>query len=520
MSQKQKICLAFSLIILLAIFFRFWQIDKVPLGLYPDEAINANDAITNPGKVFYPENNGREGLFINLVYLFFSLFGISITTLRIVPAIFGSLTVLGTFLLTKELFFNHQKRDLIALLSSFFLAVSFWHINFSRIAFRAILLPFCLVFSFYFLLRARRVLGQNKKTGLLFAAVGGIFYGLGFYTYIPMRLSPLIFLAFIFLMINKEQRSSLIKLVAVFLFVTFIIALPIGIYFINYPQNFISRAQGVSIFSTQNPIKSFIHSLFIHLGMFVFRGDQNWRHNHPQKTEVLPLLGILLYIALIFGFIKLIKDLKEKNWNESFLFSFLFLWFFALILGGALTYEGIPHALRTIGIVPVVYIFIGWIVTEIFLFLKKYQKEKLGWAIVGAILIYSLTLNFYWYFIRWAKDPNMPGAFTYNFVKIGEYINKLPDSVNKYVIVNEAGVPVPYPDGIPMPAQTIMFMERSKYHKLRAIYLKPEEINQIKKGSIAVLMKYDENILNQLKSKFPKGHSQTKNSITTFILPN
>ena len=193
MNQKQKIYLVFVLIIILAIFFRFWQINKAPLGLYPDEAINANDAITSPGKVFYPENNGREGLFINLVYLFFSLFGISITTLRIVPAIFGSLTVLGTFLLTKELFFNHQKRDLIALLSSFFLAVSFWHINFSRIAFRAVLLPFCLVFTFYFLLRAKRVFNQNKKTGLLFASIGGMFYGLGFYTYIPVRLSPLSF---------------------------------------------------------------------------------------------------------------------------------------------------------------------------------------------------------------------------------------------------------------------------------------------------------------------------------------
>ncbi len=520
MSQKQKIYLIFFFIILLAIFFRFWQISKIPLGLYPDEAINANDAITNPGKVFYPENNGREGLFINFVYLFFSLFGISITTLRIVPAIFGSLTVLGTSLLTKELFFNHPKRDFIALLSSFFLAVSFWHTNFSRIAFRAVLLPFCLVFAFYFLLRAKRVFHQNKKMSLFFAAIGGIFYGLGFYTYIPIRLSPLIFLAFIFLMINREQRWSLIKLVTIFLIAAFVIALPIGIYFLNYPQNFISRAQGISIFSTQNPIKAFIHSLFIHLGMFVFRGDQNWRHNHPQKTEVLLLLGILLYLALVFALFKLIKALKEKNWNELFLFAFLFLWFFALILGGVLTYEGIPHALRTIGIVPVVYIFIGWIVTEIFLLLKKHQKEKLGWVIVGVIVIYSLTLNFYWYFIKWAKDSNMPGAFTYNFVKIGEYINKLPNSVNKYVIVNEPGVPVPYPDGIPMPAQTIMFMERSKYHKLRAIYLKPEQISQIKEGSIIVLMKHDENILNQLKSKFPKGHLQTENSITTFILQN
>ena len=64
----------------------------------------------------------------------------------------------------------------------------------------------------------------------------------------------------------------------------------------------------------------------------------------------------------------------------------------------------------------------------------------------------------------------MEGAFTKRFAEIGYLLNFFPTDVQKYVIVNEAGVPVPWPDGIPMPAQTPMFIERIKYGEPQSIY--------------------------------------------------
>ena len=124
---KSKKCFyALLAILLVAVFFRFWQLDSIPPGLYPDEAINANQSISEPGKIFYPENGGREGLFINLIYLSFSLFGISLWSLKFIPALIGVLTVLGLYLLAKELLQTSnsqpQTPNYIALLSSFFLA--------------------------------------------------------------------------------------------------------------------------------------------------------------------------------------------------------------------------------------------------------------------------------------------------------------------------------------------------------------------------------------------------------------
>src|SRR3989338_9660055 len=101
MNRKELWILA--VIIPLAVFFRFYQIDSFPPGLYPDEAMNGNNALSaleaGSFKVFYPENNGREGLFINLQAISVGLFGNNPWSLRIVSAIIGTLTVIGLYLL-------------------------------------------------------------------------------------------------------------------------------------------------------------------------------------------------------------------------------------------------------------------------------------------------------------------------------------------------------------------------------------------------------------------------------------
>ncbi|MGA9770017.1 MAG: hypothetical protein WBV94_13325, partial [Blastocatellia bacterium] len=60
-------------------FFRIHDIRNTPPGLYPDEAMNGNNAMeaiaTGSYKIFYPENNGREGLFINIQALFLNALG-------------------------------------------------------------------------------------------------------------------------------------------------------------------------------------------------------------------------------------------------------------------------------------------------------------------------------------------------------------------------------------------------------------------------------------------------------------
>jgi 4-amino-4-deoxy-L-arabinose transferase-like glycosyltransferase len=131
LSRGNKIILLI-LILAIAVFFRFYKLAEIPPALYPDVAMNGNNALdaikTGDYKVFYPENNGREGLFMNLIALSFLTFGASVWAIKIVAALFGIFTVLGTYLLAKQLFkyfLMDSRAEIIALLSAFFMAISF-----------------------------------------------------------------------------------------------------------------------------------------------------------------------------------------------------------------------------------------------------------------------------------------------------------------------------------------------------------------------------------------------------------
>src|SRR3990167_3715150 len=182
--DRRKYCWWLLLVVIIATFLRLYQLDAAPPGLYPDEAMNGNNALealrTGEFKVFYPENNGREGLFINIQALSLSIFGNTPWALRLPSIVFGLLGVLGIYFLTREILFHHRQREELSLLATFLSATSFWYINFSRISFRAIMAPAALVWGIYLLLlsfRRARLSGLLNK--LLLPAGAGLVYGLG-----------------------------------------------------------------------------------------------------------------------------------------------------------------------------------------------------------------------------------------------------------------------------------------------------------------------------------------------------
>jgi len=72
-----------------------------------------------------------------------------------------------------------------------------------------------------------------------------------------------------------------------------------------------------------------------------------------------------------------------------------------------------------------------------------------------------------------------------------------------------------------MPAQTIMFIESSKYGSPQSKYILQENLDQIKinKETIIIPMKYDENLFNELIQKFPQGEIKKINEISFYETP-
>jgi len=480
-------------IMAVAIFTRTYKLDSIPPGLWPDEALNGVQAINEPLKLFYPENQGREGLIMALDRFSFDVFGVSMFSFRLVPAIIGILTVFGTYLLALELF----RKKPLALLAAFFVATSFWHINFSRINFRAIMLPMILAYSFYFLF-----LGTRKKNWWPFIA-SGLTFGVGFYTYTSFRLAPAILFAVLFFWWlasrKKNSQKNFLKGSALMLITTFLTALPIGLYFLmGHMQDFFGRVGGISVFGQSNPGLAFIESLARHLAMFNIYGDPNMRHNYSGDPQLFWPVGLLFLVGFVLMIKTGIYNLKQKNWKESLPYLALFAWFCVMLMPGALTYEGMPHALRVIGVIPAVYILaaLGGIYVYGKLKLITTNRKILAAATI-VFLAYAGVSPVYRYFYQWAPNPETAKSFSNDLVAMGEILKDSPDNYGKYVVMYGGDLPV----------QTVKLIALENTNNKKINYLWASNMDSINPSGPALVLFMENSVidLGNLKKKFPNG---------------
>lgn len=458
--KQNKLEYVFLLFILaLALSVRMVNIEGAPGGVYPDEAVNGMDAYKayageQEMKWFYPDNNGREGLYINLIALTYPLFGVSVFGLKFWSIIFGVLTVLGTYFLAKELFRSRRA----ALVAAFLIAVSFWSINFSRIAFRAIVLAPVLLFSIYFLF-----VGLRTKRWLPFA-VGGFIFGIGLHTYIAFRIAPAILIAlFVAAWLSRTRFiQTYWKHTVIFIAFSVLSALPMLWTFYEHPEFIRSRTGNVSVFSPEvnggKPFLTLAKSLGLSFVKYNFVGDMNWRHNYPPYPVLNPVIGISFLIGCVMllkqFFHLLYKRLKRGERDTRLEAAVLLLaWFFVMHAPEFLTAEGLPHALRAIGALPAVYL----IATLPFIWLLTSGRtahadpEKAGmlsrhsWRcdrfskIATHLFVFSLLLfvgvfNIVKYHVFWANEGAQHRSFESNLMEISRYIHALPQDTPVYFV--------------------------------------------------------------------------------------
>lgn len=500
--ERRTITLAVG-VVAIAALSRFYALNRIPPGIYPDEAIKGNEGLeavqTADFKIFYPENNGREGLWINLVGLSVSAFGNNQHALRLWSALLGTLTVLAVYLLARSIF-----SDRVALFASWFTATSFWHLNFSRIAFRAILVPLLVTASLYFLIRAWQKSKERTagfRVSFLIAAIGGGLYGLGFHTYIAFRVTPLLIAPYLVLAYlewrGRHPAGRWLALTGTWLATAILVALPIGFYFLRHPQDFLGRAGGVSIFSAERPLREFGRVLWQTAGMFHVRGDCNWRHNLACAPQVALPVGVLFALGAALAVRKTIRKGEGKPAA-----ALLLVWLIVLLIPELLTREGTPHALRAIGVIPAVFLLAALGADALW---SKLDRKAWRGAFLAALLLTG-AFEFYRYFGVWAGRPETAGAFTQHLVRIGQHLNALPPTTPRYVIVNEDGVLVPHrnPDGktkfIPMPAETVMFVTKNG---APATYLLSEDLDHaiLPSGSVIVPLRAEERLWEQLERR-------------------
>jgi len=421
--------LIFILVIISASFLRIYELNNIPNGLYADELSSGYDAysVLETGKdrygIFLPILFRSFGDYIPGAYNFsiipfIYLFDLNAFSIRLPAAIFGILSVILIFFITKRIF-----NEKIALIAGFFSAISPWHLQYSRIAFPAISFLFMFLLSFLLLLKSIK----NIK----YLILSSITLGLTFYTYAVSKLFVPLFLLIFLIIYRKNFNFNVVKknykviIIAIIIFVL-ISFLP---FYLTFYGKGNERFSELSIFNkekTDTPLKEFIKNYFSYYSpdFLFFGGDKNLRHGIRNIGQLYWFDIILVLTGLILALL----NLKKKK-NKLLIF-----WLLIFPIAAALTNEGNPHATRSLIGLPVFIILSSYGFYYIFNFLKKNNKRILKIIFVIFILLSVFNIGYYFknYYIdypRYSKDlfqAKLDDAF--------DYLEENKDNYNRVII--------------------------------------------------------------------------------------
>jgi len=324
-----------SIILLIALLLRFIQLGKTPQGFYLDEAALGYNAysLMKTGKdefgkswpiLFRSFGDFKAPVYTYLLIPVYKIFGMNVWSTRLLSAIFGMIGIWFSFWLVKNL----SKNTNLALISILLLAISPWHLIFSRTSYETnVAFTFFLIslWSFY-------KYKQNKKYLILAAIMAAI----SFLTYHSERvIVPLVF----FVLFVKESKNIFdkknTKTIIISLFIGLAIILP-TLRLMATP-GFLSRINSLSIFSKKvkqpwgfnENLKGFQYVLFNNNKILQMReftslytsyfsprylfglGDPGPRSSYPDLPPFLFWQLPFLIIGIIWFFNKTEKNSKE-----------------------------------------------------------------------------------------------------------------------------------------------------------------------------------------------------------------
>ncbi len=220
----QKIIL--TIIFLLAAFLRLQKISTLPPSLFSDEVDAAYQAfVFNHCQTdfygnkfpthFHSYSDWRSPLYIYSLSLSQKIFGLNEFSTRFPAALFGWISVLIIFLLVKQLFDSKT-----AIFSALLLALSPWHIHYSRAAFEVTGMLLVYLTGFYFFIK---FIKEKKFYQLLLSA---FFFILSFYFYSTAKLYVFFTLIVIFFIFKKTFLKLKLRQITIFVLFCFLLSLP------------------------------------------------------------------------------------------------------------------------------------------------------------------------------------------------------------------------------------------------------------------------------------------------------
>ncbi len=517
----------FLAVLVVSAWFRFSQLNEVPIALTSDHVEKLNDVsdILNNGKrpIFEPGNGGREPLAFYLAALTanWAGTGLSYLTLKLVMAVAGFLTLPFIFLLAREA----AEDDLTALLAMLVAGIGWWPNVISRNGLR---FPFAMLFAAIALWLIVRALRRDRRNDVLLA---GLAVGLGLYGYTPVRVAPLaIGLAVGLYALYRRRKSISIKLLAwlaMFSMIVLTAFIPMFRYAVDEPENFwrrtftrltgepgletarlnwqaLSCAEDRSIPVPQSGLEKTVLTGWVFLcnewdsvRMFSWTSDAAWLvspANQPALDWVMGALFFLGVAALIYRY------LRYRNWIDLFLLLAIPVLLLPSTLALAFPLEN-PSLHRSGAAIPIVFIIV---VAPLRLFIDYGRKVWPGWGgkalgagVVGLLLLISALENWNILFVRYA---NQYKSSVQNSAELGEIVRGWAESMGDW----ETVVVKAYPHWVDTRAVGI-YAGRLGWNN---VALELDELGKLKddpRPKLYLLHRDDQEAVDFLRRLYPQG---------------
>lgn len=398
--NKKILFSLFGAIVLLGFFLRIYKLTSAPAGFFCDEAAIGYNAysilktgVDEYGKP-YPFFFRSFGAYRNPVPIYLmtssiAIFGLNEFAVRFTSAVIGILTVFFVFFLIKQVFDFK-----VAFFSSFFLAISPWHIHFSRFGSEYIYFPFFFTFGLLVF-----ILGLKRK---FYLPIAFFIFGASLYTYYPAWLIIPLFvfglMIFYHHQLLKKKKEFLVGfLIFLFALVPLLVGVKNEVALTRWGQVSVLKTIQSQKLGFSDSFKTLANTYLSHFSYdFLFKkGDINYPGHFIRRFSVRGMGELYLFQLplLIIGCLLLII-----NWKKPFS-KVIFLWLALYPLGSTLigTDGGGPFAFRSIfGVVPFQIISaIG--ITKIISFFKNRFKFFYIVFIFSFLFVSILSLKNYLY---------------------------------------------------------------------------------------------------------------------------
>ena len=437
-----RFLIGLAFILAVALAFRLYRLDSLPPGLAFDEAWEGIDGAriaAGARPIFLPENNGREPAFAYSVAVAMRLFGEQPIAIRLAAVGWSMCTVLAMAVLGAAIAGRR-----LALLAAALTAVSYWPLHLGRVGIRPVALPplDALAVGLAVVALAMGTGATMRPRGRWFAAAGsGVATGLSMYTYLPARLLVGVLGLVVLLRAVERARNAgsaamlgIARIGAAIGLIATVVALPLALHYTRVPADFLGRGDQVSV---MNAIRTgadartvLTDNLISTIGSFVWKGDQQARHNLPGRPIFDPIGAIVFVIGLVLL-------ARRIGWIIAIT---VVGWLLAMLIPGWLS-DSAPHALRSVGALVPTYLIAavgllilsevrGWRalgkpVAEKRMFFPNVASGPYGWSgisLVAVVLLMTGSLTARDYFVRFADPAISDAPFDADLVRIARAI--------------------------------------------------------------------------------------------------